>query len=102
MSGDLIAIQLKDKTTFSALAAESIDSEEEVSTASLKINLAEVSKQITKVAEELVEYARAAGPTDIEVTLRVGFSISNGKAVAMLVDGEVDGALEIKMTWKDI
>ncbi|WP_433308139.1 CU044_2847 family protein [Micromonospora sp. CA-269861] len=101
MQGDLIALELKDETTFAALAME-IDSEEEVSFQSLKIKLSDVAQQVAKVAEELVEHARKAAPTDIEVTMRVGFSITNGKAVALLVDGKAEGAVELKLAWKDL
>jgi hypothetical protein len=101
MQSDLIALELKDETTFAALAME-IDSEEEVSFQSLKIKLSDVAEQVAKVAEELVEHARKAAPTDIEVTMRVGFSITNGKAVALLVDGKAEGAVELKLAWKDL
>ncbi|WP_404850489.1 CU044_2847 family protein [Dietzia kunjamensis] len=100
MYRDLIALELKDDTTFAAFATES-DPEMEVSAHSLKVKIGDISEQLQKIAEELVEHARKASPTDIEVTMRVGFSISNGKAVALLLDGSVDGALELKMAWKD-
>ena len=100
MHSDLITLELRDKTTFAALATE-VDSEEEVSAQSLKVKLSEVAEQVAKVAEEFVAHARRAAPTEVEVTLRVGFSVSNGKAVALLLDGKVEGALELKMAWKE-
>lgn len=78
MEADLIALELKDKTTFAAVATE-VDSEEEVSAHSLKVKLSEVSEQLAKVAEELVEHARKVAPTDIEVTMRVGFQSIMGR-----------------------
>lgn len=101
MDAELIELELKDKSTFAALSAGG-DPEEEVSLRSMRISLASVSEQLGKVAEELVEHARKAAPTEIEVTLRVGFSVSSGTAIAVLVDGAVEGGLEVKMTWKDI
>lgn len=101
MNRDLIALELQDETTFAVLASE-VDPEMEVSTRSLRVKLGDISEQLGKVAEELVAHARRAAPTDMEVTLRVGFSINNGKAVALLLDGAVDGALELKMIWKDL
>lgn len=55
---------------------------------------------VSGVGSAVLEAAGRARPDEVSATFGIEIMVKPGKAVAMLADGEVKGAISVTLTWK--
>ncbi|MFC4493687.1 CU044_2847 family protein [Streptomyces ovatisporus] len=59
-----------------------------------------LNELVSGVGSAVLEAAREAQPDEVSATFGVEILVKPGKAVALLADGEVKGAISVTLTWK--
>lgn len=59
-----------------------------------------LNELVSGVGSTVLEAARSARPDEVSATFGIEVMAKPGKAVAVLADGEVKGAITVTLTWK--
>nr|WP_240979431.1 CU044_2847 family protein [Streptomyces sp. HNM0574] len=60
----------------------------------------DVGEVVRRVARNVVDAAREAGPDEVAVTFGLELAAKSGKAVAFVAEGEAKAALSVTLTWR--
>lgn len=66
----------------------------------LAARVEQLDELVSGVGSAVLDAARQARPDEVSATFGVEIMVKPGKAVAMLADGEVKGAISVTLTWK--
>lgn len=60
----------------------------------------QLNELVSGVGSAVLEAARAARPDEVSATFGVDLTVKPGRAVALLADGQVKGAISVTLTWR--
>lgn len=63
-------------------------------------NMDDVLKDIMIVAKKLESIKDAITPDEVSVEFGIGMTLKSGRLTSVLVDGEGDASIKVKLTWK--
>jgi Trypsin-co-occurring domain 1 len=66
----------------------------------LTARVEQLNELVSGVGSAVLDAAKAAKPQEVSATFGVEIMVKPGKAVAMLADGEVKGAISVTLTWR--
>jgi hypothetical protein len=66
----------------------------------LTARVEQLNELVSGVGSAVLDAAKAAKPHEVSATFGVEIMVKPGKAVAMLADGEVKGAISVTLTWR--
>jgi hypothetical protein len=66
----------------------------------LSARVEQLNELVSGVGSAVLDAAKAAKPHEVSATFGVEIMVKPGKAVAMLADGEVKGAISVTLTWR--
>lgn len=66
----------------------------------LSARIDHLNELVSGVGSAVLNAARSARPDEVSATFGIELAAKPGKAVAMLADGQVKGAISVTLTWK--
>lgn len=66
----------------------------------LSARVEQLNEVVSGVGSAVLDAARAARPDEVSATFGIDLTVKPGRAVAMLADGQVKGAISVTLTWR--